>query len=50
MSLLRGKWKIGRVFNIYLGMDGRVWKVDVEYKNIINEFVIKYKGKGYISV
>ena len=49
-SLLRGKWKIGRVSNTYPGTDGRVRKVDVEYKNITNEPVTKYKGKGYISV
>ena len=33
-NLIRGQWKLGEVSNTYPGMDGKVRKVDVQYKNL----------------
>ena len=32
-NLKRGNWKMGRVSQVYPGNDGKVRKVEVEYKN-----------------
>ena len=32
-NLKRGEWKMGRVSQVYPGNDGKVRKVEVEYKN-----------------
>ena len=49
--LIRGQWKLGKVSNTHPGTDGKVRKVDVQYKNLnADEPTTKYKGKGYITV
>ena len=48
---IRGQWKLGRVSKIYLGKDGKVRKVQVQYKNPRpGEPVTKYDGRGYVTV
>ena len=32
-NLVRGQWRLGIVSNTYLGSDGKVRKVEVQYKN-----------------
>ena len=50
-NLIRGQWKLGKVSNTYPGTDGKVRKVDVQYKNLnAYEPTAKYKGKGYVTV
>ena len=50
-NLIRGQWKLGKVSNIYPGTDGKVRKVDVQYKNRNSyEPTANYKGKGYVTV
>ena len=50
-NLLRGKWKLGKVSNIYPGGDGKVRRVDVENKNLTGSEPMKqYQGKGYVTV
>ncbi|XP_068674368.1 uncharacterized protein [Montipora foliosa] len=50
-NLIRGQWKLGKVSNTYPGTDGKVRKVDVQYKNLnADEPTAKYKGKGYVTV
>ena len=48
-NLIRGQWKLGKVSNTYPGTDGKVGKVDVQYKNLnADEPTAKYRGKGYM--
>lgn len=48
---IRGQWKLGRVSKVYTGEDGKVRKVEVQYKNPKpGEPVTKYKGRGYVTV
>ena len=48
---IRGQWKLGRVSKIYPGKDGKVCKVEVQYKNPKpGEPVTKYDGRGYVIV
>ena len=50
-NLIRGQWKLGKVLNTHPGTDGKVRKVDVQYKNLnADEPTTKYKGKGYVTV
>ena len=50
-NLIRGQWKLGKVSNTYPGTDGKVRKVDVQYKNLnVDEPTTKYRGKGYVTV
>ena len=50
-NLIRGQWKLGKVSNTCPGTDGKVRKVDVQYKNLnADEPNAKYKGKGYVNV
>ena len=48
---VRGKWKLGRVVTANPGKDGKVRKVEIQYKNpVLNEKVQIYKGRGYVTV
>lgn len=48
---IRGRWKLGRVAAADPGKDGKVRKVDVQYKNPApNEKVGIYKGRGYVTI
>ena len=50
-DLIRVQWKLGKVSNIYPGTDGKVRKVDVQYKNRnADEPTANYKGKIYVTV
>ena len=50
-NLVRGNWKLGKVSNVYPGADGKVRRVDVQYKNLtVNEPMKQYQGKGYVTV
>ena len=50
-NLIGGQWKLGKVSNTHPGTDGKVRKVDVQYKNLnADEPTTKCKGKGYITV
>ena len=50
-TLVKGQWKLGKVSKTYQGNDGKVRKVEVQYKNLNSkEPVTKYKGKGYVTV
>ena len=47
----QGTVEIGRVSKIYPGKDGKVRKVEVQYKNPRPcEPVTKYDGRGYVTV
>lgn len=48
---VRGSWKLGKVLEAYKGDDGRVRKVEVQYKNPKpGESVKEYQGRGYVTV
>ena len=50
-NLVRGNWKLEKVSNVYPGADGKVRRVDVQYKNLTaNEPMKQYQGKGYVTV
>ena len=50
-NLVRGNWKLGKVSNVYPGADGKVRRVDVQYKNLtVSEPTKQYQGKGYVTV
>ena len=50
-NLIRGQWKLGKVSNTHPATDGKVHKVDVQYKNLnADEPTTKYTGKGYVTV
>ena len=48
---IRGKWKLARVSKIFPSDDGRVRRVEIEYKNAIpDEEANKYSGTPFICV
>ena len=48
---VRGNWRLGIVSRVYPGDDGRVRRVEVQYKNPKpGEAVGKYQGRGYVTV
>ena len=48
---IRGQWKLGSVLKAYPGGDGRVRKVQVQYKNPKpGEGVNEYHGRGFVTV
>ena len=50
-NLFRGQWKLGKVSNTHPGTDGKVRKVDKQYRNLnADEPSTKYKDKGYVTV
>ena len=50
-NLVRGQWRLGIVSNTYPGSDGKVRKVEVQYKNPKQgEPVTKYQGRGYVTI
>ena len=50
-NLVRGQWKLGRVTKTFPGKDGKVRKVELQYKNPRQgESVKEYKGHGYVTV
>lgn len=50
-NLVSGNWKLGKVSNFYPGTDGKVRRVDVQYKNLtVSEPMKQYQGKGYVTV
>ena len=50
-NLVRGNWTLGKVSNVYPGADGKMRRVDVQYKNLtISEPTKQYQGKGYVTV
>ena len=47
-NLVRGQWQLGIVSNTLPGSDGKVRRVEVQYKNPKQgEPVTKYQGRGY---
>ena len=50
-NLGRGQWRLGIVSNTFPGCDGKVRKVEVQYKNPKQgEPVTKYQGRGYVTI
>ena len=50
-NLVRGQWRLGIVSNTFPGCDGKVRKVEVQYKNPKQgEPVTKYQGRGYVTI
>ena len=50
-NLIRSQWKLGKVSNTFEGQDGKVRKVQVQYKNPKpGEPVLKYDGRGYVTI
>ncbi|XP_078346298.1 uncharacterized protein LOC144631679 [Oculina patagonica] len=48
---IRGNWKLGRVTKAHESKDGKVRKVEVQYKNPKpNEPVRTYAGRGFVTV
>ena len=48
---IRGNWKLGRVTKAYEGKDGKVRKVELQYKNPKpSESIKTYAGQGYVTV
>ena len=48
---IRGQWKLGSESKICPGKDGKVRKIEVQYKNPRpGEPVTKYDGRGYVNV
>ena len=48
---IRGQWKLGTVLKAFPGGDGRVRKVQVQYKNPKpGEAVNEYHGRGFVTV
>ena len=48
---VRGNWKLGKVSEANQGDDGKVRKVEVQYKNPKpGEPVNQYHGQGYVTV
>ena len=51
MNQVRGNWKLRILSQTDLGDDGKVWKVEAQYKNPKpGEAVEKYQGRGYVTV
>ena len=50
-NLIRAQWKLGRVMKTFPRKDGKVQKVEMQYKNPHQgESVKEYKGHGYVTV
>ena len=50
-NLVRGQWRLGIVSYTFLGSDGKVRKVEVQYKNPKQgEPVTKYQGWEYVTI
>lgn len=50
-NILRGQWKIGVVLKTFPGEDGRVRRVQVQYKKPKpGEAVSEYHGRGFVTV
>ena len=50
-NLVRGQWRLGIVSNTFPGSDGKVRKVEVQYKNPKQgDPVTKYQGRGYVTI
>ena len=50
-NLVRGQWRLGIVSNTFPGSDGKVRRVEVQYKNPKQgEPVTKYQGRGYVTI
>ncbi|KAL9953399.1 hypothetical protein ACROYT_G040811 [Oculina patagonica] len=50
-NLIRSQWKLGKVSKRFEGQDGKVRKVQVQYKNPKpGEPVLKYNGRGYFTI
>ena len=48
---IRGQWKLGTVLEAFPGGDGRVRKVQEQYKNPKpREAVNEYHGRGFVTV
>ena len=48
---VQANWKLGNVLEAYQGDDGRVQKVEVQYKNPTpGEPVSKYQGRGHVTI
>ena len=48
---VRGNWKLSRVSRVFPGEDGRVCRVEVQYKTIpANEAVQRYPGYKHVTV
>ena len=51
LNLVRGQWRRGIVSNTFPGSNGRVRKVEVQYKNPKQgEPVTKYQGREYVTI
>ena len=49
--MVRGQWRLGIVSNTFPGSDGKVRKVEVQYKNPKEgDPVTKYQGRGYVAI
>ena len=50
-SLVRGQWQLGKVSQVYPDSDGKVRRVEVQYKNPKpGERITKYEGRGYVTL
>jgi hypothetical protein len=50
-NLIRSQWKLGKVSKTFEGQDGKVRKVQVQYKNPKpGEPVLEYSGRGYVTI
>lgn len=50
-NLVRGQWRLGIVSNTFPGSNGKVRKVEVQYKNPKQgDPVTKYQGRGYVTL
>ena len=50
-NLVRGQWRLGKVSQVYPDSDGKVRRVEVQYKNPKpGERITKYEGRGYVTV
>ena len=50
-NLIRNQWKLGKVSKTFEGQDGKVCKVQVQYKNPKpGEPVLQYSGRGYATI
>ena len=48
---IRSQWKLGKVSKAFEGQDGKVRKVQEQYKNPKpGEPVLKYSGRGYVTI
>ena len=50
-NLVRGQWKLARVTKTFPGRDGKVRKLELQYKNPRpGEPIKQYRGHGYVTV